>query len=112
MNHISTREFSCTTYLLLLWVTVIVANRAIASDPNAVEAAKSAVRMKDYATAVKLFSTLAEEGDIDAQYQLGVFYLTGRGIPKDNIKAFSLFQQASKYNHVQAMYNLGIIYEK
>ena len=36
---------------------------------------------KDYETAHKLWLPLAEQGDVDAQYNLGTMYDLGQGVP-------------------------------
>lgn len=41
----------------------------------------------DYKTALKMFKPLAEQGDGDAQFCLGVMYANGFGVPKDYIQA-------------------------
>lgn len=42
---------------------------------------------KDYATALKEWRPLAEDGMKDAQFRLGVMYAEGRGVPKNIILA-------------------------
>ena len=37
----------------------------------------------DYATALQEWRPLAEQGDADAQYFLGVMYKNGQGVPQD-----------------------------
>jgi TPR repeat protein len=37
----------------------------------------------DYATALRLFCPLADQGDADAQYNLGVMYDEGRGVAQN-----------------------------
>jgi TPR repeat protein len=41
----------------------------------------------DYATALREWRPLAEQGDALAQYHLGVLYRKGRGVPQDNVQA-------------------------
>jgi TPR repeat protein len=41
----------------------------------------------DYKAAFKVFKPLAEQGDSDAQFCLGVMYTNGNGVPKDYIQA-------------------------
>ena len=42
-----------------------------------------AYKRKDYQTAYKLWLPLAEQGDADAQNNLGVMYNEGQGVPQD-----------------------------
>ena len=45
--------------------------------------ADAAIKRRDYATAVRLIRPLAEQGNANAQYSLGVFYDNGLGVPQD-----------------------------
>ena len=38
----------------------------------------------DYATAVREFKVLAEQGNAKAQYNLGLMYDNGEGVPEDD----------------------------
>ena len=44
----------------------------------------TAYRSGDYATAIREFQPLAEQGISDAQYNLGLLYENGWGVSKDN----------------------------
>ncbi len=41
----------------------------------------------DYATALKEYRPLAEQGHAAAQYNLGLMYANGKGVPQDFIQA-------------------------
>lgn len=51
-----------------------------------------------------------DTGNVDAQYALGMAYLSGNGKPKDPILAATWLRKAAKQNHAGAQYQLGIIY--
>ncbi len=51
----------------------------------------------------------AEDGDADAQYQLGLIYLYGNDQPKDASKAFHWFSKAAEQEIVPAMRELGVL---
>lgn len=51
----------------------------------------------------------AEEGDSEAQYQLGLIYLYGNEEPKDAAKAFEWMSRAAAQNVVPAKRELGIM---
>ena len=55
------------------------------------EDADAAIRRRDYATALRLIRPLAEKGDANAQYNLGVFYDNGLGVPQDKVRAYMWF---------------------
>ena len=65
---------------------------------------------KDFACAAREWQALAEKGVPQAQYNLGLLYARGLGVPKDPAKAAELYQQASNYGIVQAQYNLAHCY--
>ena len=69
-----------------------------------------ALKRKDYETTIRLWSPLAEQGNLEAQYWLGGMYEDGRGVPQDHQKAFSLFSLASEQGFSYAQYNLGVMY--
>ena len=70
-----------------------------------------AARSGDYVTALKEFRPLAERGDPDAQYNLGVMYDKGYGIIEDDKEAVKWWHLAAEQEHVGAQYNLGVMYE-
>ena len=51
----------------------------------------------------------AEEGDAEAQYQLGLIYVYGNDEPKDAAKAFEWMSRAAAQNVVPAKRELGIM---
>ena len=81
------------------------------NNPQEMEEIKRAVRLKDYIKAAELCNALARKGDTDAQYQLGVFYQSGKGVVRNYIKALSLFQHAAEGGHPKAQYSLAQMYE-
>ena len=53
----------------------------------------------------------AEAGDALAQYDLGVSYRDGDGIPKDEVKAAEWFRKAADQGLVTAQFNLAVLYD-
>ena len=54
----------------------------------------------------------SEDIDTDAQFNLGMCHLEGRGTPKDDKKAFACFRKAAEQGHAAAQYRLSWMYEK
>ena len=54
----------------------------------------------------------AAKGDATAQCQMGLFYMNGIGVDRDEDKAVEWLKKAAAQNHAQAQYNLGIYYAK
>ncbi len=54
---------------------------------------------------------LADEGLAQAQYNLGLCYLSGKGVPHvDELEAVHWFEKAAEQDHVDAQYDLGLCY--
>jgi TPR repeat protein len=49
----------------------------------------------------------ANAGDAVAQYNLGLMYATGEGVPQDDAQAVTWFRQAAEQGHAGALNNLG-----
>ena len=52
----------------------------------------------------------AEQGDSEAQTDLGMMYHTGDGVPKDYAEAVKWYRKAAEQGHAIAQYNLGFMY--
>ena len=52
----------------------------------------------------------ADWGDADAQYNLGVMYHKGDGVPQDYAQAAKWFRLAADQGFAQAQFNLGVMY--
>lgn len=52
----------------------------------------------------------ASQNDADAQDQLGLAYITGRGCQKNHKLAFEYFQKAAQQGSASAQNNLGVCY--
>jgi TPR repeat protein len=75
-----------------------------------VTAGAEAYKRGDYATAVKEWRPLAEQGDVIAQYNLGLMYSTGYDIPVDDAESVSWYRLAAAQGHADAQFNLGVMY--
>ncbi len=72
----------------------------------------SAYKRGDYATALRLWRPLAEEGNATAQYLIGHMYDLGLGVPQDYAVAVEWFRKAAQQGHASAQFNLGVKYAK
>ena len=63
----------------------------------------------DYATTLRSWKPLAEQGDADAQYNLGVMYATGKGVKQDNIYAHMWWNIAASQENKDAIENRDIV---
>ena len=69
-----------------------------------------AVAVAAQSTEIEQLRLAAEQGDASAQYNLGVMYATGRGVPKDDAKAVKWYRLAAEQGYARAQYNLGVMY--
>jgi TPR repeat protein len=70
----------------------------------------SAYKKGDYATAIKEWRPLADDGDPLAQFNLGLLYQEGQGVPQDYAQAASWFRRAADQDNTKAQHNLGAFY--
>jgi TPR repeat protein len=76
---------------------------------QSVKAGIDAWQRADYAAAVGIWKPLAEQGDPDAQFNLGQAYRLGRGVQTNLAAAKSWFERAAEQGHVDAQTTLGLL---
>ena len=64
----------------------------------------------EYTTAFEEFAPLAQAGDADAQYKLGVMYAEGHGVSADGTQAVYWFRKAAEQGNADAQLYLGVMY--
>lgn len=65
---------------------------------------------EDFKTALREWMPLAESGDERAQYNIGLMYEHGRGLPLDQDQALKWYRRAAERGAVPAQHNLGTMY--
>jgi TPR repeat protein len=75
------------------------------------EDAGAAFDRRDYATAVRLFRSLADQGDAAAQQRVGLMYEGGLGVLEDYAVAAMWFRRAADQGLKTAQWDLGLMYE-
>ena len=65
----------------------------------------------DYATALKEFRPLAEQGNALLQTVVGDMHRKGNGVPQNYAEATKWYRLAAEQGKAQAQYNLGFIYK-
>lgn len=56
--------------------------------------------------------TKAEQGGAKAQFNLGLMYRQGQGVPKDDAEAVKWYRKATEQGFAGAQTNLGLMYNK
>src|ERR1700685_2207776 len=74
------------------------------------QAGLDAYQKGDYVGAAKEWRPEAEEGDPNAQYNLGLLFLDGHGVPQNPTEAANWFRRAAEQDYTQAQHNLGAMY--
>jgi TPR repeat protein len=71
--------------------------------------AEEAVRKGDYATAIPIYRSLAEKGDVSAQKRLGFFYESGTGVKRDWVESAKWFSEAADAGDESAVVVLSFL---
>lgn len=65
-----------------------------------------------FAADVEVLREKAKSGDAAAQCQMGLFYMNGLYVGRDEDAAIEWLKKAAAQKHAQAQYNLGIYYAR
>jgi hypothetical protein len=83
----------------------------IADSPqNDIDAGEKAYANKDYKTAFELAKKQADLGNAEAQNNLGLMYVEGKGVQQDYKEAEKWWLKAAEQGFTSAQYNLGLLY--
>lgn len=85
---------------------IIIVSVLIAFSANAYADFSSGIdayTKKDYATALKEFKPVADQGNPDAQFMLGYMYASGKGVLQDYIRAHMWFNLSASQGNERAM---------
>jgi uncharacterized protein len=72
----------------------------------------AAYKRGDHGTALSTFRALATQGDVDAQFNLGLMHNKGEGTKQNFAEALSWFRLAAMQGDSKAQYNIGVMYGK
>ena len=95
------------TAALILIISFLMAGPAIAEP---FEDATKAYYRGDYETAYRLIKPLAEQGLPEAQFNLGLMFDKGQGVPQNYAEAVKWYRKAAEQGSAEAQYNLGKMY--
>ena len=74
------------------------------------EKGKQAYQRGDFATALREWRPLAEQGDANAQTKLGIMYDKGQGVPKNHAEAAKWYRKAAEQGDADGQTKLGNMY--
>ena len=87
---------------IFLWPTLAMAG---------IDMAAAAYRKGDYQAAAEESRRLADRGNAEAQYILGLMYIEGKGVPQDYKQAIVWLRKAAEQGNAEAQFSLGLINE-
>ena len=82
------------TATLCLTIAVLLGSMGVSWSGD-YEKGAAAYEIGDYATALREWTPLAEQGDAASQYNLGVMYRKALGVPKNNKTAVKWYRLAA-----------------
>ena len=100
--------------LLKLLLVLFVCGGVSACSHNTSNDARDATtahRQGDHAPALRIWRPLADQGNAQAQYNLGLLYTEGKAVPQDYAAAVSWFRKAADQGDAQAQIGLGMMYD-
>jgi TPR repeat protein len=98
--------------LIIIQVLLFSLSLSISSYAADFNKGLTAAQSGDFATALKEWKPLAEEGNAAAQNNLGLMYHNGWGVPQDYKEAARLYRLAAEQGDADAQSNLGVMYER
>lgn len=98
--------------LLLVFIFLAAAGCGDQSQKDAAsyQGGVDAYAKGDFAVALEKLKPLAEQGKAQAQFNLGLMYREGKGVPQDSKEAATWLSKAAEQGHVEAQENLGLSY--
>ena len=96
--------------VLMLIVVLLMSGAAVPAVAGPFEDALAPAQKGYYATALRLWQPLAEQGNAAAQRNLGVMYANGQGVPQDYEAATAWYSKAAEQAYASAQHNLGAMY--
>jgi uncharacterized protein len=92
-------------------VIVLASSFAAFATAGPLEDGVAASNRGDHVTALRLLRPLADQGDAEAQFNLGLMYSLGRGVMQDKAEAARWLLKAAEQNHGDAQGSLGFCYD-
>jgi hypothetical protein len=104
-------KFSAAVAVIALLAALThVGTPARADDAADLKAAEAALIAGDNAKVLALVKPLAEKGNAEAQRNMGVLYLRGRGVNRDTGAAIEWFRKSADQGFGPAQYQLGLLH--
>ncbi len=92
------------------FLALVIMALAVPAYAGPLEDGVAARQRGDYATAIRIWRPLAEQGHARAQSNLGFMYSNGEGVPQDYAEAVKWYRMAAEQGNGGAQFNLGVMY--
>lgn len=94
-------------------VLLAICGLLLAASASSDESQKGldAYNSTDYETALAIWQPLAESGDAESQYGLGMMYGNGFGVEMNDELAIKWYSMAAEQGHAGAQCNLAVMYQ-
>jgi TPR repeat protein len=86
----------------------LLASPACRADQVDIE---EALRQGHAAQVLPVLRRLAEAGDANAAFNLGLLYDLGHGVPEDFVQAMAWYRRAAALGNATAAFNVGVLYD-
>ena len=93
-----------------IFIALIVVFQSDHAAAETFESGVSVFKRGDNGAALKIWEELAESGDRDAQFNVGILHAHGTGFETDRAAAFHWLKRAAKQGDIVAAYNLGVLF--
>lgn len=84
-------------------------NASVTAAP--LDEGRAALQRKDYPEALRIFRSLAEQGVAAGEYNLGVMYFNGYGVPQDYAETVKWYRKSAEQGYAHAQFFLGHMYK-
>ena len=98
-------KYRASSLLLILTLTIGTVVHADRPEPFGL-----GYRGPDYNSVYVTVKTLADQGDVNAQYELGRMFENGQSVAKNDQLAVAWYRKAAEQGHAEAQASLGVLY--
>jgi TPR repeat protein len=99
------------TATICLTIAVLVGSVGISWSAD-FQKGLTAAQSGDFEIVLREWTPLAKQGDVHAQYLLGLMYAEGKGVPQDYKSALKWYSIAAEQGDAPAQYQLAVMYDK
>ena len=93
-----------------VWLAAVPLFLATSAWSGDYQTGRDAYDIGDYATALTVWQPLAETGDANSQFGLGLLYGNGFGVAMDDALSLRWYGLAAQQGHADAQCNLGVMH--